>query len=321
MIHRDVNGKFLALLLLFVLSLGCMRLALAAPPPTGGRVVPGTVSASGEPAMRPAVHPEGPPVPGLDCMVPGGKGAAGDLDGLRDSGRLRGYSLPARMLAFTPDGGFVFIPPWPRLAGPRDPKVFFHGTRGRNRVALTFDTSDVSESEACMRVLDELTRLRVPATFFVCGAFCERNPEALEQMVARGFEVGNHSFDHPQFTAIPDEEVIAQLRRTEEAFQRVAGRSIAAYFRPPYGDYDARVLLLAAGRGYTTIMWDHDTLDWEADTTPEQLFSRATEGVAGGDIILMHTIGGHTAAGIERIAAELRSRGLELTTLSGVLEP
>ncbi len=319
-IHRDVNGKCLALLLLFALSLGCLQLAMTVPARVVQGAVPGAVSArtdTGRPAsVRPAAA-----VLGLDYMVPGKGAGAGDLDQLRDSGQLRGYSLPARMLAFTPDGNFIYIPAWPKLSGPRDVRVFFHGTRGRKRVALTFDTSEVAERSASRALLDALTRLRAPATFFVCGQWCERNPGLLREMVARGFEVGSHSWNHPRFATLTNEAAVEQLRATEESFRRLTGRDIAAYFRPPYGENEARVQLLAASRGYTTVMWERDTLDWEAATTPDQIFSRATDGVSGGEIILMHTLGQYTAGTLERIAGALRLRGFELTTVSGVLEP
>jgi peptidoglycan/xylan/chitin deacetylase (PgdA/CDA1 family) len=327
-VHRDVPGKALALMLLFALAVTAFFFAQRVPPRevVARRNVVDAMDTRAAAAGARQAEGEGPvEVRGLDYQVPHAKGAGAGLrttlDRMRDSGLLRGYSVPPRMLAFKLDGSAVLVPPAQAVAGPRDPVVIFHGTRDKKRIALTFDTSEVSEPTTAKAVMDQLTRLRAPATFFVCGAWCYKNPELLRIAVARGFEVANHSFGHPQFTLIPDEQVTSELKSTAEAVEKVSGAKISAYFRPPYGDTDDRVEQLAAQLGYATVLWDKDTFDWGPDTTQPEIRDRATVGARAGDIVLMHTLGRHTPETLIEIVNNLRADGFELTTLTGVMQP
>ena len=86
------------------------------------------------------------------------------------------------------------------------------------------------------------------------------------------------------------------------------------------GAFDARILQIASSLGYVVVNWTRDTEDWKPTTTADQIFARATQGVQGGDIILMHSQGPHTLEALPRIVKYLRGKGFELTTVSGVLE-
>ncbi len=326
--HSDVNGKAVALLLVLALAAGSFHFALGVPPRVAAPRQ-GVVNAlEAEGGRLHALPPDGSldsRVKGLDYLVPlGGKEAQGEvvsLTRLREMGLLRGYSLPPRQLAFKPDGGYLILPPSLPPDGPRDVAVISSGNSRKKRVALTFDTSDVAEPTAARAVIDELTRLRAPATIFVCGAWCYKNPGILRAAVDRGFEIANHSYSHPMFTTLTNEQIARELDRTAEAVREVTGAEISAYFRPPYGDMDARVQLVSASRGYAVVTWDRDTLDWEPGTIQAEIRDRATVGVEGGEIVLMHTLGKYTASSLIEIVSNLRAGGFELTTLSGVLQP
>jgi peptidoglycan/xylan/chitin deacetylase (PgdA/CDA1 family) len=328
LVHREVRGKALSLLVVLALALGAFHFAQYVPP--------GLMSARGDVAdAREDGGREGVPVEaraanpvevrGLDYQLPslarGGVGPASALEMMRDAGLLRGYSLPSRKLAFTPDGGYMILPTSPVLEGPRDVAVIYHGNRAKKRIALTFDTSEVGEPNTARAIIDELTRLRAPATFFVCGAWCYKNPDLLRLAVDRGFEIANHSFGHPAFTAISNEQIAAQLKGTEEAVANVAGSRISAYCRPPYGAIDARVEQVVAQQGYATVLWDVDTNDWRESSIRELIRDRATVGMRGGEIVLMHTTGSHTKEALMEIVGNMRANGFQLTTLTGVMQP
>lgn len=332
--HGDVAGKALALLLI---SACAVVIVFQAP------LVPRREVASGAAVVN-ALEPEGGRAysrlpsgyraaapPALGYLVPKGKTGEPALEGkapagpltlaaVRDAGLLRGYSLPPGRLAITPEGLAVYMPCPPAPTAPCEPVAILKGNRDRPRVALTFDTSDVPDPGA-QPIIEELTRLRAPATFFVCGGWCRSRPALLRALVDRGFEVASHSDTHPWFTKIPDHRVVAELVATSDAVQRIAGVPVAAYFRPPFGDVDARVKALAARCGYRVVLWSTDTIDWGASTTTEQIISRATDGASNGDIILMHTHARFTAPALAEVVRRLRAKGFELTTVSGVLEP
>src|SRR5262249_7270577 len=70
----------------------------------------------------------------------------------------------------------------------------WRGSARRRAIALTFDDGP---SESTPRLLDLLDRLRIPATFFVCGMNVRRLPETLRAAARAGHEIGNHTYSHP----------------------------------------------------------------------------------------------------------------------------
>jgi len=326
--HPDVTEKAFALLVLFVLA---------------------TVVAFGVPALAPRVKTlpvTGPvslaafagdltPPPGytetgllpLDRMpvekpvTPAGRKKTGlvTLETVREAGCLGGYSVPPGCLRFGPGGSPYFVPRAPPVGAPCDAAAIRAGNSKRPRIALTFDAEDV-ETPNCPELIDELTRLRVPATFFVVGGWCRNHPELLKALADRGFEIASHSYSHPWFTRISNEEIVAQLRATEQA-AREQGVAMSAYIRPPFGDHDDRVRQVLASCGYHTVLWNRDTRDWEAGNSTEGIIERATVQAKNGDIVIFHTHTSGTPVALEEIVETLRARGFELTTVSGVLEP
>ncbi|MBV9681103.1 MAG: polysaccharide deacetylase family protein, partial [Solirubrobacterales bacterium] len=53
---------------------------------------------------------------------------------------------------------------------------------------------DPSVLEALPRLLDELQRHRLTATFFVEAINCELYPDAVREIAARGHEIGHHGW-------------------------------------------------------------------------------------------------------------------------------
>ncbi|MGN0822502.1 MAG: polysaccharide deacetylase, partial [Candidatus Gallimonas sp.] len=62
-----------------------------------------------------------------------------------------------------------------------------------------------------------------------------------------------------------------------------------------------------------TIMWSKDTVDWR-DKDAAVCLRRATEGVKGGDLILMHPMA-HTLQALPAILDYYRAQGLRAITV------
>jgi peptidoglycan-N-acetylglucosamine deacetylase len=97
------------------------------------------------------------------------------------------------------------------------------------------------------RLLDVLDACGLRATFFVEAVNCERYPEAVRELAARGHEVGHHSWSHETWDELVPAEEEALLRRGLDAFAAL-GIDVSG-FRPPGGALTARTpdLLRAAG--------------------------------------------------------------------------
>jgi peptidoglycan/xylan/chitin deacetylase (PgdA/CDA1 family) len=225
----------------------------------------------------------------------------------------------------TPRASLV-IPPAP-TPGTSSSLLVSNGARGGNAVALTFDMG--GRLEPAVAIVEWLVANDVPATIFPTGRTASETAEGRRvlALVAANpalLTLGNHSWDHPNFTELSAAQIRDQLRRTEDVVADATGRSTAPFFRPPYGAHDrsARDAVGAAGWSYT-VMWDVDTIDWrevkDGGPTAEDIRSKVISRSEGGSIVLMHLGGWHTLEALPGLVDGLRAKGLEPVTLHRLL--
>jgi peptidoglycan/xylan/chitin deacetylase (PgdA/CDA1 family) len=172
--------------------------------------------------------------------------------------------------------------------------------------------------------LATLTRERVPATFFLTGAFVDANP-ALCARTARLGPVGNHTSSHPHLPQLSDSQVRAQVASAQAAILRATAKDPRPLFRFPFGDYGTHALRLVNDLGYTAYGWSVDTLGWKggaAGVSVAQIASRVAAARTPGEIVLMHlgaAADGSTldASALPQIIADARSAGYGFVTLTG----
>lgn len=217
----------------------------------------------------------------------------------------------------------------PSATIPADGTLYEHGDRGSNLVALTFDMG--GRVDPALDIMAWLSVHRVPATIFMTGAMAENvNTDAGRQVLQivgshpELFDLGNHSYSHPDFRDLTAGEVADELSRTEAAIAKYTTRSPRPFFRPPFGGQNATVVARTAANGYpATIMWDVDTIDWmpESDGGPtaDDIVAKVAAKAQGGSIVLMHLGGYNTFEALPRIVEALRAKGLEPAMLSDVV--
>lgn len=194
----------------------------------------------------------------------------------------------------------------------------WHGNTERPWIALTFDAG--ASSAPLPSILETLAEKDVRCTFFVTGDWVRKNSELLQEIVADGHELGNHSDTHPQFTLLSDQEIGEELAAVEYLVVELTGRSTKPYWRPPYGDRDDHVRRVVQANGYLTIYWTYQVWDWLIPPTPpEEVLRYAVDGACNGAIVVLHVGAQETADALPRIIDELQSQGYRLVTLSEVL--
>lgn len=151
-------------------------------------------------------------------------------------------------------------------------------------VALTFD--DGPSPTYTPQVLDILDRYRVRATFFLVGRFVAAYPDLVRRELASGYELANHTYDHPRLTQLPRDQVVAELQGGENAIQQV-GAPAPRWFRPPYGLFTGDISQVADGLGEATIGW-HRTLDRYILADPAGGTAGLLRDVRPGSIVLAH---------------------------------
>lgn len=182
----------------------------------------------------------------------------------------------------------------------------------RPMVALTFD--DGPRAAVTNRILKSLEEVGGRATFFMVGSNVAANEDSVNQMVAQGCQVGNHTFGHKYITDLSTQEMEMQLGGTNQAVLDACG-ILPMVMRPPGGRTDETSLNTLAEMGMPAIMWSIDTRDWkhkDAQTTIQTVL----EQVRDGDIVLMHDIYSATADAAEVLIPALAERGFQLVTVS-----
>jgi peptidoglycan-N-acetylglucosamine deacetylase len=187
------------------------------------------------------------------------------------------------------------------------------GTAG---VALTFD--DGPHPEGTPAVLDILAAAGARAMFFLIGEQVERRPELAARIVAEGHLVALHGYRHRLQLKLSPAAVAADIARGVGVLQNATGVA-PAWHRPPYGIYSPAGLRAARAAGLSPLLWSRWGKDWRKFTTPGRIVSRATRGVIGGDVILLHDADFYSArhshrrtvAALAPLLSELKSRKLD----------
>lgn len=209
---------------------------------------------------------------------------------------------------------------------PVEPMEFDRGDPNSPVVALTFDAG--AARGAAEQVLDILRERGIKVTFFLTGKWAEENPDLVQRMAAEGHELANHTYSHPDLTKISDEEISQQLASTEQIVAGISGKSTKPWFRPPFGARNRHVLEVAARQGYQSIFWTLDSLDSVGDPkTVDFIINRVTnptdaDGNAmalNGAIVLQHVGSPESAAALPTILDRLAERGLQVVTISELL--
>jgi peptidoglycan/xylan/chitin deacetylase (PgdA/CDA1 family) len=218
-------------------------------------------------------------------------------------------------------GAYGLFNPASRMWGP----VISRGREDDPRVALTFDDGPLPGSTDV--ILDALAALNVRAAFFVIGVHVQRWPDLVRRMHDEGHTLGNHTFDHSHTGLFGrDRYWRDQIRRTDDAIERIIGRR-PALFRPPMGYKHWHVMNMAAETGHDVVTWSRRANDVRP-TQPSAILQRLIEPSRGGDVLTLHdgndpSLKPYDRAGtrdaVRPLVEGLRRRGLEPARLDELI--
>jgi peptidoglycan/xylan/chitin deacetylase (PgdA/CDA1 family) len=190
-------------------------------------------------------------------------------------------------------------------------------------VALTFDMCQdpLYPADFDAAVVDVLLQSETPATFFMGGDWMRTHPEETKLLAANpNFELGNHSWSHPDFTQLSEEEIGQEIEQTEDMLFQITGRH-SRLFRLPSGLYNEQILRVIARHGLYTIQWDSVTGDPDPTFDAATILAEVQRTVRKGSIIIMHGNGRgwHTAEALPLVIDYLKSKGYILVTVSQLI--
>lgn len=193
-------------------------------------------------------------------------------------------------------------------------------------VALTFD--DGPSPIWTPKILDELKKANVKATFFMLGEHVEKYPLVAKRVAQEGHEIGNHTYDHHTLIYYKPAELEKEINDAQAAIKNVTGKT-TVYFRPPKALLTDREKKQIEAMGYKIILWTLNSKDW-VTFHDKQITAYILRHIQPGDIILFHDSGGvfsaeggdrtQTVKIISRLVRKLKERGYEFVTISELLK-
>ena len=183
------------------------------------------------------------------------------------------------------------------------------------KVAISFDAAwgaDYTE-----KLLKILKNYDVKTTFFLVGFWVDKYPEMVKRIDEEGHEIGNHSSRHPHMSQLSKEQIIDELAKTSEKIEAITNKKVTL-FRPPFGDYNNRLIETARAMGIQVIQWDVDSLDYK-DYGADAIVKRVLSKVRSGSIVLFHNNATYTADALPIILKNLQKEGYKIVPVSELI--
>jgi len=184
-------------------------------------------------------------------------------------------------------------------------------------VAITFDAAwGADDTDVLIEILDEYD---ARATFFICGYWFEKYPEAVKKFHEAGHDIANHGDTHAHVASLSLEKNKTEILGAHKKAHTLLGIEMDLY-RPPYGEYNNDVIKAAEQTGYFTIQWDVDSLDWKklgADHMTNTVLNH--KNLQNGSILLFHNDIPETPIALRRILSELKNQGYEFVPVSELI--
>jgi len=191
------------------------------------------------------------------------------------------------------------------------------GDTTKKVIYLTFDCG--YENGYTEPILDALKKHNAPAAFFVVGNMIESAPDIIRRMAEEGHIVGNHTYHHPDMSAIGDEAAFRQeLESLAALYRETTGQEMPLFYRPPQGKYSVENLKMAHALGYKTVFWSLAYVDWYVDDQPtaEEAYGKLLPRIHDGAIVLLHSTSRTNAEILDDLLTRWEEMGYTFASLT-----
>lgn len=191
----------------------------------------------------------------------------------------------------------------------------FYQPSEEKTIVLTFDEGYENGNTA--KILQTLREKQCPAAFFITGDYLKSSPELVEQMLADGHQIGNHTMSHPSLPTISPEAAAEDITALSDAMREQFHYTMR-YLRPPKGEFSEQSLALTKRLGFTSVLWSFAYRDWLTDDQPdrEEALTRLTHAAHPGAIYLLHAVSSTNAAILSDFIDNMRTAGYQFVPLA-----
>ncbi len=154
-----------------------------------------------------------------------------------------------------------------RYSGPMS-KVMPYVYTAKKEFSLTFN--GMSDNVTMTKLLDELDKYGIKATFFLPGMRVAEEPDIAKLILARGHEVENNTLNRLDMSNLSYEQIYKEIRLSNEIIERETGVA-PRYIRTRSGDYTDDVRLASAHNGMdAVIVYSLFLHNWQKETDLEK---------------------------------------------------
>ncbi len=159
-------------------------------------------------------------------------------------------------------------------------------------IHLTFD--DGPTPEITDWTLDLLKKHNAKATFFCIGKNIDAHPKLFNRIVSEGHAIGNHTYNHLNGWKTNNTDYIKNIEKTEKSIQqylkntKLKTQNSKLLFRPPYGKIKNKQAKLLLKKGYSIIMWNVLSGDFDQTISPKKCTKNVLKNTQNGSIIVFH---------------------------------
>jgi len=199
--------------------------------------------------------------------------------------------------------------------------AWFLGDTSQKVIYLTFDCG--YENGCTEKILDALKKHNAPAAFFVVGHMIESAPDIVRRMAEEGHIVGNHTYHHPDMSAISGQAAFQkELDSLADLYKETTGKDLPHFYRPPQGKYSQENLRQAQALGYKTVFWSLAYVDWYTDNQPtaEQAYAKLLPRIHDGAIVLLHSTSKTNADILDELLTKWEDMGYHFASLEELPE-
>src|ERR1700739_4253647 len=182
-------------------------------------------------------------------------------------------------------------------------------------VALTFDDGPGPYTDRLLQILKDND---AKATFFLIGNKVAANPAGAKRIVDAGMEVGNHTWEHPNMTTIPPEDIPAQLSKASDAIAAATGQR-PTLMRTAGGLINDNVLAEAKRQGLADINWDVIPFDWANDSNTAATRYMLMQQIKPNSVVLFHDTYSSTVDLVYQFIPVLKANGYRMGTVTDLL--
>ncbi len=190
-------------------------------------------------------------------------------------------------------------------------------SKEEKEVAITINT--VWGSKNIYKILDALDEEGVKATFFFTGYWVSDKADEAHEIYERGHEIGSLGNNHIHNNNISTEKSIFEIVEGVNKIENVLGFR-TKLFRPPFGEYNNEMILIAEELNLQPILWNIDSNDWmEVSAEHEVKSVLESKQLNNGSIILFHNDTKYTSESLVKIIRGLKGDGYNIVPVGELI--